>query len=125
MYNVYLKNARVNYGLGCLINNEINNGKGEDDDDKADNGIEDGVFGFLDFGNVALGGHILDATDDDKQYGQDPGDADNDVDDGNDGVWETVFGSIVSATGGFSDGIGDTITSTNVGTGVVGRICWS
>ena len=72
--------------------------KGEGADDETDTGIKDGVFGFFELAGVALGGHVVYATDDDEDNGYDTQDGDdgiqNRLDDGNDGV------GVAIATGG-------------------------
>ena len=42
---------------------------GEADDGEADEGVDDGVFGFLEFGRVARGSDVSDSSDDDKASG--------------------------------------------------------
>ncbi len=51
------------------MDGKVRDGKGEGADDQADKGVEDGIFGFLDFGGVASGSHILNTADYYKYYG--------------------------------------------------------
>ena len=43
-------------------NDKVDDSEGKDTNNKTDDAVEDGVFGFFNFAWVALGGHILDAT---------------------------------------------------------------
>ena len=45
---------------------EVDDSKSKSTNYESDTGIEDSVLGFLDFGGVARGSHVLDATDNDK-----------------------------------------------------------
>ncbi len=50
------------------FNDEVDNGEGESTDNEADDGVENSVFGFFDFGSVTRRSHILNATDDNESY---------------------------------------------------------
>ena len=56
--------------------NEANEELGDSNDDEADEGVEDGVLGFLKLGGVAGGSDVADAADDDEDEGDDTGGAD-------------------------------------------------
>ena len=57
----------LSYRLFCttndILNDEVDDGESEYADDQADETVENGVFGFLDFASIARGGHVIDATD--------------------------------------------------------------
>lgn len=57
----------------------VDDSKGEGADDEADDGVENGIFGFFQLAWVALGGHVVYAADDDKDDGDDAHDGDDGV----------------------------------------------
>ncbi len=87
------------------IDDPVNDDKGENHDDETNNGIKNSIFGFLNFGSITSGSHILNTTDNNEDDGNDAGDTDDGVEDVLDNSWETIFGAI--ATVGFFDSIGD------------------
>ena len=76
-----------------IANDEVNDSKSEDYDDEANDTIENGIFGFLNFASVARGSHIADATDDNNYYGNNAKDAYNRINDADDGVFEVATGT--------------------------------
>ncbi len=56
------------FALEC-VNYEVGNGEGGERYDEANNGIQNGAFGSLDFGGVADGYHIEDAPDNNDDGG--------------------------------------------------------
>ena len=84
---------------------EVDNCKSENNNNKADNCIEDGVAGFFGFAGVTSGSHILNTTDDNENNSDNAGDANNDIENILNDCWECVFGVVVAAVG-FEDGRG-------------------
>ena len=71
-------------GLSCadnVFNYEVDNRKGESNDDEADDAVKDSVFSLFNLASIAGGGHIGDAADDDDDNGNDTEDTDNGVQD--------------------------------------------
>ena len=52
-------------------NYEIDDSCGKGADNKTDNAVKDGVFGFFDFAGIAGRSHVTDATNDDDYNGYD------------------------------------------------------
>ena len=79
---------------------EVGDGEGECANDEADDGVENGFLGLFDFAWVAGRSHIMDATDYDKDYGDDADTTNDGVENVGDGVWK-LFAVSSTAVGGF------------------------
>lgn len=70
------------------IEDEVDDGEGEDGDDETDDGIEDGIFSVGDFFTVATGDDVAEATVDEHDDGDDAHDIENGIGDiGEDAVY--------------------------------------
>lgn len=58
---------------------EVDDGKRKSGDNEADDGVEDGLFGFLEFIGVTGGSHVIDATDEDENDGDESTDGDDGI----------------------------------------------
>ena len=76
-YNVCSRNARVLFEN--VSDDKVDDSKGKGANDKANDSIDDGFFGFVDFAGVAGGSHIIDAANYDKDYGYDTEDTNDDI----------------------------------------------
>lgn len=70
------------------VDNEVGNDERKGDNGEAEEGIEDGVFGFLKLSRIARGSHVADAADDQEDGGNDAGGADEPIDH----IADNVFG---------------------------------
>ena len=64
-------------GSANHVGNECSNDFGEGNDDKTNEGVEDGLFGLLKFTRIASRGGIRDTTDNDEDGRNDASDADD------------------------------------------------
>lgn len=62
------------------VNDKVGNDEGKGNDSEAEDGIENGVFGFLKLGCITRRSHVADAADDQEDGGNDAGGADEPVD---------------------------------------------
>ena len=74
-------NERLASAASDVVDNKVDNGKGQYTDNKTNNAIKNSVFGFFNLAGVAGGGHVLDATNDDDDYGYDAEDANYSIND--------------------------------------------
>ena len=78
----------------CLLedirNYKVNDGKGQDNDNEANETVENSIFGFFDFAGVTRRNHITNATDDYDDYGYDAKNTDDTVKNINDIISEIV-----------------------------------
>ena len=93
---------------------EVDNGEGKGGDNEADNGVEDSLFGFFDFGGITGGGHVIDAAYYNKDGGDDAKDADDGIDDADDGVRKIVGSVVAEASVGVFDFVWDAILFTDI-----------
>lgn len=73
-----------------FIDDEVDDSKGENANNEANDGIEDSVTGFFDFASIADGGHVAYPADNDKNYGDDADEADDNVNNIDNSVGESV-----------------------------------
>ena len=62
-----------------VFNNEVDDGEGEDTDDKTNDCVNDSVFGLFELTSVAGRGHVLNATDNDEDYSDKAGNGDDTI----------------------------------------------
>ena len=78
----------------------VDDSKREGANSKTNKSIENSLFGFFEFAGVAGGSHILNTTDNDKNYSNDAGDGNNRVKNTSNNSAELVF-AVFFATGSF------------------------
>ncbi len=84
------------------VEDEIDDGVGEEGDDETDDGVEDGVFRIGDFLAVAAGNDITEATPDEHDDGKRADDAESDISEAvKDAVDADELGGHAFGAGGF------------------------
>ena len=63
LYNLFIEKSRLLCTADNILDNKVDDSESEYADDQADETVENGVFGFLDFASITRGGHVIDATD--------------------------------------------------------------
>ena len=100
--------ARGVIGVANNARDEGGDGSGQADDGETDEGVDEGVFGFLDFAGVASGGDVSDCADNDEDDADYASDTEDPVDAvGEDLVWGDVWigeGAVVAEKGD-TDGV--------------------
>ena len=76
----------------------VDNCKCKGADDEANKGIEDSIFGLFGFRRITGRSHVVNATDDDIDYGDEATDADDDFQNVGNNTNDVVAGA--TATGG-------------------------
>ena len=85
-------------------NGEIDDGKGQSTDNKADNSVKDSIFSFLNFTGVTGRSHVINAADNDEDNGDDATDADNNIKDVLNDIGELTGGTATAARSSFDFG---------------------
>ncbi len=86
-----------------VFNDEVDDGEGENADNETDDGVEDGIFGFFGFARIAGRSHVLNATDDDEDNGDQARDSDNAVQNVDNDIGELARVAFVWAAGSRSN----------------------
>ncbi len=71
----------MNFLTVNVVDDEVNNRKGENHDDETDNAVKNGVFSLFDLSGITGGSHILNATKDDDNDGQNTKNTNDDIED--------------------------------------------
>ncbi len=94
---------------GCLLflvladnvgNDEVDDGKRQYADCEADETVKDGLFAFFDFAGIAVGSHVVDATNNHDHDADNTENGDDVFEDSDDTLGEIVLGADLVNLGG-------------------------